>query len=204
MPKLLLASTNRGKLIEIQALLSNPAISLLTPDALNLALDVKEEGKTYAENAALKALAFAKTSGLPALADDSGLEVDVLNGAPGLHSARYAPGHAPSDADRRRFLLSKLAGFPQPWTARFVCTVALAFPDGTVQFAEGRCEGIIIPDERGQSGFGYDPIFLIPSLGRTMAELTLQEKNSLSHRARAVLAAGPIILQGLGLSRSDS
>jgi XTP/dITP diphosphohydrolase len=204
MPKLLLASTNRGKLIEIQALLSNPAISLLTPDELHLDLEVKEDGKTYAENAALKALAFAKISGLPALADDSGLEVDALHGAPGLYSARYAPGLAPSDADRRRFLLSKLAELPQPWTARFVCTVALAFPDGTVQFTQGHCEGIIIPEERGQSGFGYDPIFFIPSLARTMAELTMQEKNSLSHRARAVLAAVPIILQGLGLSHSDS
>jgi XTP/dITP diphosphohydrolase len=125
------------------------------------------------------------------LADDSGLEVDCLNGAPGLHSARYSPHPGASDADRRALLLANLRDLPRPWTARFRCTVAIATPEGGLFFADGQVRGEIIPEERGENGFGYDPIFLIPELGLTTAELTMAEKNRLSHRARAVKSALP-------------
>jgi XTP/dITP diphosphohydrolase len=193
MMELLLATNNPGKRREIQALLADLPVKLVTPAMLGLQLDVVEDGATYQENAALKGRAFAQAAGLPALADDSGLEVDALDGAPGLHSARYAPQPGATDADRRAYLLANLRGRPRPWTARFRCWVALAQPGGGLEFAEGVCPGEIIPEARGSDGFGYDPIFLLPELGRTMAELTMAEKNRLSHRARAVLAARPLI-----------
>lgn len=204
MSKLLLATNNRGKLVEIQALLKalNLDASLLTPDQIGLDLRVEEDGETYAENAARKAAAFAQASGLLTLADDSGLEVDALGGLPGIRSARFAPQPGATDADRRAYLLEQLHGQLRPWTARFRCTVALMQPESTaeggkIQYAEGNCPGEIIPEERGQNGFGYDPIFLLPELGRTMAELTMEEKNRLSHRARAIRAAKPILLEFL-------
>jgi len=193
MKKLLLASSNPGKLNEIHALLDDLGIALVTPDDLMISLEVEEDGATYAENASRKALAFARLSGLLTLADDSGLEVDALNGMPGLHSARFSPLPRATDKDRRSYLLDKLKGYSQPWSASFLCTIALATPAGEVQFAEGVCQGEIIPTERGQAGFGYDPIFLIPELGKTMAELTLEEKNRLSHRSRAVQAMRPLL-----------
>ena len=128
------------------------------------------------------------------LSDDSGLEVEDLGGAPGIFSARYAPQLGATDSDRRVYLLHQLSPYPRPWAARFHCTVALASPDGAVHFSEGVCQGEIIPQERGMNGFGYDPIFLIPELGRTMAELNMEEKNRLSHRAQAVLAIQPLLL----------
>jgi XTP/dITP diphosphohydrolase len=154
---------------------------------------VTEDGASYAENAAKKALAFAGASGLLTLADDSGLEVDALNGEPGLRSARYAPGPNPSDADRRRYLLSRLTPLPRPWSAHFHCTLAMARPGGEVEFAEGDCFGEVIPEERGHNGFGYDPIFWIPEMGCTMAELSSEVKNQISHRARAVQASLPLL-----------
>ena len=195
MSKLLLASNNQGKLKEIQALLQDLDIKLLTPAELGISLDVDETGTTYAENAALKGRAFAQASSLLTLSDDSGLEVDVLGGLPGLHSARFAPQPGASDADRRAYLLQQLHGKPRPWTACFRCMIALTTPAGDVQLAEGICPGEIIPDERGHNGFGYDPLFLIPELGRTMAELDMESKNRLSHRARAVQAARPMLIQ---------
>jgi len=200
MTKLLIATGNPGKVLEIRALLDDPALLLLTPADLGLRLEVDEVGATYAENAALKAQAFAHASGLLTLADDSGLEVDALGGLPGLRSARFAPQPGATDAHRRLYLLQRLEGCPPPWTACFHCTVALATAAGELHFAEGRCPGEIIPDERGDNGFGYDPIFLLPELGRTMAQLTMEEKNHLSHRARAVRSARSI-LSGL-LARS--
>ena len=187
-----------------------------------------EDGLTYAENATKKAVAFAKASNLISLADDSGLEVDALNGAPGLYSARYGStdGEKLSDADRRSYLLGKLQDQPRPWTARFHATIAIAIPPSHVTLNEvkgllpneetlrspengsltpsrrpfgrvthfvGICEGEIIPTERGTGGFGYDPIFLLPELGRTMSELSMEEKNRLSHRAKAVLNAKGIL-----------
>lgn len=195
MTVLLLASTNKGKIREIKTLLAEAPIDLLTPLDLDLQVEVREEGHTYADNAALKALAFAQRTGLLTLGDDSGLEVEALNGAPGLHSARYAPQPGASDADRRHFLLQNLQSHLRPWSARFHCTVALATPGGELRFAEGECRGEIIPEERGEHGFGYDSIFLIPAKGRTMAELSLEEKNQLSHRGRAVKAAIPLLLE---------
>jgi len=194
---LLIASSNPGKLREIQAVLGDLPCRLLLPADLNLTLDVEESGLTYAENAALKAHAYWRATGLPCLADDSGLEVDALDGAPGLHSARYAPQPGANDADRRRLLLYNLTGRPRPWTARFLCTVAVADTTGRLHFSQGVCPGEIIPEERGNDGFGYDPIFQLNELSLTMAELTLAQKNTLSHRARALIAARPHLLDML-------
>jgi len=193
--KLLLASYNQGKLHELQALLTDVPVDLISPAFLNLSLDVVEDGLTYQENAARKALAFAQASGYLSLADDSGLEVEALDGQPGLHSARFSPMPGATDRDRRELLLQKVQNKPRPWVARFRCVIALAVPTGELYFSEGVCPGEIIPEERGQNGFGYDPIFLLSALGKTMAELSMEEKNRLSHRARAVLAAKGVLLQ---------
>ncbi|MBP1692177.1 MAG: hypothetical protein H6Q37_60 [Chloroflexi bacterium] len=195
MSKILLASNNKGKLDEILALLADLNIELVTPAGLGLNMEVAEDGQTYAENAARKGLAFAQAANLLTLADDSGLEVDALNGAPGLYSARFSPKPGATDADRRAYLLAQLVDIPQPWKARFRCVIALATPSGEVKFSEGICPGEIIPEERGPNGFGYDPIFLLPELGHTMAQLEMHEKNQLSHRARAVLAAKPLLVE---------
>lgn len=193
--QILIASGNKGKLREIQSVLHDHPFSLCLPRDLGLNLSVIEDGKNYAENAAIKARAFAHASGLISLADDSGLEVDALGGAPGLHSARYHPKPGASDADRRSYLLEKLKGFSRPWLAHFHCTVAIATPQGRIWFAEGDCPGEICPYERGINGFGYDPIFLLPQLNRTMAELNMEEKNQLSHRALALRSALPMLLK---------
>ena len=193
MRRLILATNNKGKVTEIKALLAGLEMDVFTPVDLDLTLDVVEDGQTYAENATKKAVAFAQISGLIALGDDSGLEVDALNGQPGLHSHRFCPIPNATDADRRKYLLAQLADKPSPWTARFRATVAIASPSGTIELATGHCDGEIIPEERGTNGFGYDPIFFIPEMGCTMAELGLDEKNRLSHRARAVMNAIPIL-----------
>ena len=192
---LLIATNNKGKVKELQDLLKDTGIAFVTPMQIDLDLDVIEDGQTYAENANKKAVAFARASGLISLADDSGLEVNALNGAPGLYSARYGStdGMKLSDAERRAFLIRNLQDEPRPWTARFHATIAIAVPNGETHFAEGFCEGEIIPEERGTGGFGYDPIFLLLELGKTMAELSMEEKNRLSHRARAVMNAKPIL-----------
>ncbi len=217
---LLLATNNKDKIIELQDLLKDLNLQLLTPADIHLELDVIEDGLTYAENAAKKATAFAQASGLISLADDSGLEVDALNGEPGLYSARYGStdGKKLSDGERRKYLLSKLQNHPRPWTARFKATIAIAVPahvtlsetKGLLQsqaetlrspesgslrvtHVEGTCEGEIIPEERGTGGFGYDPIFLFPELGKTMSELGMDEKNRLSHRAKAAIKAKEIL-----------
>jgi XTP/dITP diphosphohydrolase len=191
--KLLIASSNKGKLHELQALLDGLPIELLLPSQLGITLDVPEDGNTYAENAAKKALAYCKASNLTTLADDSGLEVDALNGAPGLYSNRFTNIPNASDADRRQYLLARLQGQPRPWTAHFHCTVAIAVPGGRMYYSEGNCPGEIIPEERGTNGFGYDPIFRLQKKALTMAELGMEEKNLVSHRARAVIAAQPVI-----------
>jgi len=180
--RILLASNNPGKLDELTSLLAGVPIDFVTPQEINLSITVEESGKTYAENAALKASAFCQASELPSLADDSGLEVEALDGAPGLNSARTTP----TAAGRRALLLQQLAGKPQPWRAIFRSTIAIAYPDGDIQIAEGECRGEISPIERGQGGFGYDPIFIVDGMDRTMAELTMEEKNRLSHRAKAI------------------
>lgn len=202
--QILIATNNPGKLREIEALLDDPDLVLLTPARLGIELTVEEDGQTYTENAERKALAFSRLSGMVALADDSGLEVDALGGEPGIFSARYSKKPGASDADRRAYLLERLKPFPQPWLARFRCVIAVASPSGVISFAEGICPGEIIPQERGQAGFGYDPIFYLPKMGRTMAELSLTEKNRLSHRARAVMAAKPLLYPLLIKSRPDN
>jgi len=198
MKKILIATNNKGKVKELRDLLKDTSVELVMPADINLDLDVVEDGHTYAENATKKALAFAQASNMISLADDSGLEVDALDGAPGLYSARYSPKLGASDADRRAYLLENLKDKPHPWTAHFHATIAIATADQTVQLAEGNCYGEIIPEERGTGGFGYDPIFLFPELGKTMAELEMEQKNRLSHRARAVMNARPILEKLLG------
>jgi XTP/dITP diphosphohydrolase len=194
---LLIASTNPGKLVEIQAIIPSLHLSqnlrLILPLDLGIHLEVIEDGQTYAENASRKALAFSRASSLLTLADDSGLEVDALQGQPGIHSARYSVKPGANDADRRSFLLQNLHSKPRPWLAHFRCVIALATPAGEVFFSEGICPGEIVPQERGSSGFGYDPIFLVPEYNQTMAELGLEVKNKISHRARALMAARPIL-----------
>lgn len=193
-PRLLVVTRNSGKLAEFKALFESLPVTLITPDELALRVEVSEVGNTYPENAMLKARTYVELSGLVSLADDSGLEVDALNGAPGIRSQRFCPHPQASDADRRACLLEKLAEFPRPWKAKFCCAVAIVTPRGQVLLGEGSCQGEIIPDERGNNGFGYDSIFLIPELGLTMAELTLAQKNRISHRARAMQSVLPQLL----------
>ncbi|MBN1373252.1 MAG: RdgB/HAM1 family non-canonical purine NTP pyrophosphatase [Anaerolineaceae bacterium] len=193
--QILIASSNPGKLREIQEILQGQHFELHLPADRGIQLEVVEDGLTYAANAALKARAYAQAANCITLADDSGLEVDALDGQPGLHSARYSLKPGASDADRRAFLLQNLRGKARPWTAHFHCTVAIATPDGEIFFADGDCPGEIIPEERGGNGFGYDPIFLLPERGLTMAELDSFDKNQISHRARAIKAALPLLLK---------
>ncbi len=193
MQRLMLATTNPGKVKEFRTLLGQykrfEGLTLLTPkDWPERLPEVEETGATFAENARLKAVALAQATGMTALADDSGLCVDALGGEPGLHSARWA-GVGVSDADRNARLRARLLGVPaERRAARYVCVVSLAGPDGGSIEAEGTCEGAILEAPRGVSGFGYDPLFLVPEFGRTMAELTEEEKNRVSHRAMALQA----------------
>ena len=191
--RLLIASTNPGKLKEFQEILAGEPFELYLPSSLGIHLEVVEDGANYAQNAAKKALTYCQASGLLTLADDSGLEVDGLGGAPGLFSARYSPLRGATDANRRAYLIENLRGKPLPWTARFHCSVAVASPAGDLHLTDGVCPGEIIAEERGSGGFGYDPIFLLTGRGLTMAELDSAEKNRISHRALAVRAALPIL-----------
>jgi len=180
--RVVLATANAGKQAELRALLAAAPVELEVVDSLP---SCEETGSTYAENATLKARQAAAHTGGWALADDSGLEVESLAGRPGVQSARYG-GDGASDADRRKLLLKELKGRPPAYRkAKFVCVMALASPDGTVHLAQGECPGRIASEERGEGGFGYDPIFLFPDLRRTLAELSIAEKNRISHRARA-------------------
>jgi XTP/dITP diphosphohydrolase len=194
MREVLLATGNQGKIREIKDLLQSVQAEILTPVDLGLQLQVDEVGKSFVENAALKAKAFAEASNLLTLADDSGLEVKLLTGAPGIYSARYSPKRGANDKDRREYLIDQLQSYPKPWSARFHCTAAIATPEGEIHFAEGNCYGEIISEERGEAGFGYDPIFLVRDLSRTMAELSLVEKNQISHRSQAIKAILPTLL----------
>lgn len=192
-PTLVIATTNAGKVRELRRLLAGVPFELATPADLGLRLEVEEDGETYRENAVKKAAAYAAAAGLPALADDSGLEVDALGGRPGVHSARYV-GQAASDGDRIGALLAELRGVPpERRTARFRAVIAVALPDGRCWTAEGTVEGVIAEEPRGTDGFGYDPVFYLPELGRTMAELAPEEKNRISHRARAAAGARRIL-----------
>jgi XTP/dITP diphosphohydrolase len=183
--KLLIATSNRGKVREYRSLLKKIPLELVTMDQLGITTVVDETGETMEENAGLKAAILAGESGLLTLADDSGLEVDALNGEPGRLSARYAGDNA-SDEDRVNYLLSRLKDIPlEKRTARFRCIIAIASSNGEVELCSGECRGVITMESKGSEGFGYDPIFYIPPLGRTMAELTPEMKNQVSHRAKA-------------------
>lgn len=193
MPRLLLATNNRGKVAEYRALLADCGWEIVTPAEIGLALEVEESGVDYVTNAKIKAQAFAQASGLLSLADDSGLEIDALGGRPGPLSARYA-GDAADDAERVGKVLAEMKGIERTRRrARFRCVIALAEPSGKVHFAEGVVEGAIAEEPRGERGFGYDPLFLVPEYGRTLAELPLPEKNAVSHRGRAARKACTIL-----------
>jgi len=205
--KLLVATNNPGKVREYAELLADlpGPVSFTLPAQEGLTLEVEETGETFEENACLKAQAFARASGLLTLADDSGLEVDALDGAPGVRSARYA-GPGASDADRYRKLLCALDGVPQGQrSARFRCVVAVGLPGGTLYTAEGFCEGAIGFSPKGGHGFGYDPVFVVDGYwGQTMAELPPDVKNQISHRARALQAIRPALAQLLIASSGRS
>ena len=190
--RLLVATHNQGKVREYRALLADLPIEVTYLDAEGVTFEAEETGQTFAENAIMKAQAYAAHTGLMTWADDSGLEVDALGGEPGVLSARYGAPAAGSDVERYQLLLSKLSGVPDSQrTARFRCVVALAWPDGRVLTSDGVCEGRIAHAPRGEHGFGYDPVFLVADFDyrQTMAELDPELKNQVSHRGRAAQAA---------------
>ncbi len=194
LPRLVLASTNKGKIIEFREILADLPLELVGAADFPGIPQVIEDGSTFAENAVIKASAIAKHTGELTLADDSGLEVDALNGEPGVYSARYGqPGW--DDRERYQFLLKKLQGVAfEKRTARFRCAVALYNPrNNQINQTDGMVDGIILDEPKGANGFGYDPVFYIPELGKTMAELSAEEKNRYSHRARAVEKLKPYL-----------
>ena len=182
--RFVLATHNPGKLREMGEILKDFGIEVVSPRDLGITVDVEETGTTFAENALLKAKAICKEANLPAIADDSGLCVDTLNGAPGVYSARYG-GEGLDDKGRYMLLLSSLRGAPTR-AAHFACAVACAFPNGDTLTAEGRCDGSIAYAPLGEGGFGYDPVFLLPGTGKTFGQLTQEEKSAVSHRGRAL------------------
>jgi XTP/dITP diphosphohydrolase len=193
-PKLLLATNNQGKQREYRLLLRGTPFEIIALSEAGITGGVDEGGRSFEENATLKAASIAKQSGLLTLADDSGLEVDALGGEPGARSHRYA-GESASDTDRIKYLLTKLKSIPEKdRTARFRCVIAIAAPGGKITLFSGECPGIIVDKPRGTHGFGYDPVFYLPEFGKTMAELTLKEKNRISHRAKAAVKAREYLL----------
>ncbi len=191
--RLLLATTNRGKVTEFRYLFQGLPLELVIPGDLGLISNVQEGNVSMEENARHKADVYAGLSGLLTLADDSGLEVDALGGEPGIQSARYAGADA-SDSDRVDFLLGKLKEVPwEKRTACFRCVIALATPVQVLATFEGECKGVIAFKSKGKNGFGYDPIFYFPEYDKTMAQLTPDIKNSISHRARAAQKAYPVL-----------
>jgi XTP/dITP diphosphohydrolase len=186
--KLLVATRNRGKINEIKAMLGlglSRNVEILTLADLPSVTEPREAGKTFAENARIKALHYAKACNILCIADDSGLSVDAIGGRPGVRSARYA-GEQATDEKNNRMLLEELKSFPRPWAASFLCVAAAALPSRVIAESTGRLEGEIVPVPRGTDGFGYDPIFLVKGSGKTMAEHTLEEKNRVSHRGQAI------------------
>lgn len=181
------ATGNAGKLKEIRRILEAQGHTVKSQKELGITLEPEETGTTFAENARIKARAICEAAGLPTLADDSGLAVDALDGAPGVYSARY--GHLDSDQARTAYLLKNLEDVPAGQrSARFVSAIACVLPDGRTVTAQGACEGEILFAPRGENGFGYDPVFYVPALGKTFAEAAPDEKNAVSHRGRALAA----------------
>ena len=190
--KAVLASKNQHTLAEISKIVAQFGMELVLQSELGLDIDVDETGETFEENSMLKARAVMEASGMPAIADDSGLMVDALDGAPGVYSARYGGSHDRTDEERYRYLLSNLENVPdEKRGAKFVSVITLLYPDGHAIVARGECPGTILHAPRGENGFGYDPVFFVTSEGKSMAELSPERKNEISHRARAlqVLAA---------------
>ena len=182
--KFVLASHNPGKIREMSAILSQFGVEVVTPKELGITVDVEETGTTFAENAMLKAKAICKESGLPAIADDSGLCVDALNGGPGVYSARYG-GEGMDDVQRYQLLLANMRG-QTTRAAHFACAIACAFPNGDELTAEGKCNGTIAFAPMGEGGFGYDPVFFVPEKAKTFGQLTAEEKSEISHRGKAL------------------
>ena len=201
-PTLVMATRNPGKVRELQELLQDTGVNLLSLADFPEIPEIPEEGATFAENAATKARAVARLTGLPALTDDSGLAVDALSGAPGVFSARDAQDltapRPPGDADNWRKLLGEMQGVPwEKRSARFVCAIVLALPDGRLFTAHGECEGVIALSPQGDHGFGYDPVFWVPEHAATMAQLGPSVKNQISHRARALAACRDLLISVL-------
>ena len=185
--KLILASDNAHKLREFQKLFEGTDVELMTKKEAGFTDEVEETGANFAENAFIKAEAVMRASGLPAIADDSGLEVDALSGAPGIYSARYGGPQCINDAQRYEFLLENMRGIPEAErTARFVCVIAAAWPEGKRICVRGTCEGVILEQPGGEGGFGYDPVFYVPEEGCTFSEMPAERKNEISHRANAL------------------
>ena len=184
--KLILASNNKKKLRELEEILSDMDVELLSQREAGCDFEVEETGTTFAENAYLKAKAVADVTGLAAVADDSGLMVEALNGEPGVYSARYAPGgHEASDKEKYEYLLSKLVNVEHR-AAKFVSSICCILPDGSIIRTEGECRGEILREPAGEGGFGYDPVFMPQGYDRSMAELGTEVKNRISHRANAL------------------
>lgn len=179
-----LASHNKKKIAELQTILGDLGVEVISQSEAGVDIEVEETGTTFEENARLKAHAVMEATGLPAIADDSGLSVDALNGEPGVYSARYG-GPGLDDTGRWQLLLKNMEG-EENRACRFVCVICCAFPDGGELLARGECPGVLAHAPQGEGGFGYDPIFYLPQLDKTMAQLTPQEKNSISHRGNAL------------------
>ena len=184
--KVVLASKNAHKLQELQDILSAQGVEVILESAAGVDVEVKETGTTFEENSLLKARAVMEASGLPAIADDSGLCVDALNGGPGVYSARYG-GEGLDDRGRTMLLLENMRG-QTTRAAHFACAICCVFPSGDTLTAEGRCEGAIAFAPMGEGGFGYDPVFLVPEKAKTFSQLTAEEKNAISHRGKALRA----------------
>ena len=182
--KLVLASKNQKKLAEMSDILSHLGVEVVLQSQVGVDVDVEETGTTFEENSMLKAKAVMEAAGMAAIADDSGLCVDALNGAPGVYSARYG-GPELDDVGRYQLLLENMRG-QMPRTARFVSVITCCFPNGDVLTARGECEGTVAFAPQGDGGFGYDPIFFVPELRKTFAQLTAEEKNAISHRGKAL------------------
>jgi XTP/dITP diphosphohydrolase len=194
--KIVIATDNRGKILEIAKVLSGvPGINLFSKSDVNGLPHIDEDGDTFEANAIKKADIIAGISGLPAMADDSGLIVDALGGRPGIFSARFG-GPNLSDAERNQLLLSEMTSIQNGnRTARFICVIAVAIPGRETHISVGVCEGKIAAAPSGKNGFGYDPVFFLPSLGKTMAELSIEQKNRISHRAKALVRARDYIMR---------
>ena len=194
MKRIIFATGNEGKMREIRRIMEDLDVEILSLKEAGIQADIVEDGSSFEENAVIKAKTVCELTNEVVLADDSGLEIDYLNGEPGIYSARYM-GEDTSYRIKNQNLIDRLAGVPQEKrTARFVCAVAAAYPDGTVKTARGTMEGIIGYEERGENGFGYDPIFFLPEYGCSSAELSMEEKNNISHRGKALEAIKEVLL----------